>query len=761
MMMVTEMKKNLPSNLEVAMRQFYAMEEPEPAFAAHLKAQLCQRHSELVPSSQKSHHSFLDMKRSLVQRMRTRPIMTMTTVILTLLFLTGIVYAVTRSVGFVPEIGFVKDVQSVLETPVVAKRQIMHTPTVEPTNDVNPSDTPVPVTTQNRDGITITVEQAVAEVNRLVIAYKITGLPPDIFSPERSQAVSGEQIEEPIPEQVRLPDGTYLNFMGGGNCEGAGDSVTSWVACRIIFSPLPEGLYDFTLEIHRLQNASPGELPEDWQIPIHLTPVSSSESSAPSELQEPDLHSQSIEGITLRLLKASQGPAQTAFQFGLEWEGQNNIVHHTAPITLQDDQGRYYILSGGPEPGNYSSDNPNFSTLSSLVTVPLNTSELLTFQLDWITMTAMGPTNLPFDPGKDAKPGQEWLLDEKINVGGFDLFFTKARLKKDLDGSITFEFDIEAPDGVVGVGLSSNADSFSTESGYDKGNGMLVSRITLPVLPVQPITFQVSEVLYKVNGPWEITWQPEPVNFLADLTVTPAPTRMPAATPTIASDNPLLSDLQALLKHAEADNPRGPGWVHQVMEIDLPESTNVLDTGDLPEQPLHTRVEAWYHLDEKGYVRTTVYIRKTPDGKFLSADIDNGIYHFSIPEGRGSIGEDIYLAKPSYDLNLLSTMNSYVMEGGMLRKESSVVDGISCQLYQATHPYDPPQLFYGEAASVRAVIYSACVDPVNGKVLQVQSQMEYEDGTSLTKGTTRFVSLEKVDVLPDEVRQLLEQIVMP
>jgi hypothetical protein len=685
--------------------------------------------------------------------------MAVLSVILVLLFLTGIVYAVTRLAGFIPGIGFVNDVQSVLETPVVVKRQVVHTPTSEPMNDL--SENPLPVTTQNRDGITITVEQAVAEANRLVIAYKITGLPADYFGAERAQALSNEQEEEPLPEQVRLPDGTYLKFMGGGNCEGAGDLATSWLACRLIFSPLPEGIHEFTFEINRLQSAFPGELPEDWQIPVRLTPLSSSEASNPSNVQEPDLRSQTIGGITLQLLKVSQQPAQTAFQLGLEWEGQSQIVHHTAPITLQDDQGRYYILTGVPEPGSYSNNNPNFSTLSSMGTVPISSSEPLTFQLNWVIMSVVGRTDLQFAPGNDAKPNQEWALDEKINVGGFDLHFTNARLTKALDGSLTFEFEVEAPDGVVGVGLSSNADSFSTESGYDKGRGILVSRISLPELATQPFIFHISEVLYKVNGPWEITWQPKPLDYSLDATVTPAPTRMPVATPTLPSNVPLLSELQALLKRAAANDPQGPGWVHQVLETKVAESTNTLDTGDLPEQPLQTRVDAWYRLDENGYVQTTIYIRKTPDGEFLSADIDNGIYHFSIPEGRGAISEDIYLAKPSYDSNLLSIMNAYVAEGGTLRKESSVVDGISCQLYQAIDPYDPPQIFFGEAKEVKAMNYSACVEPISGKVLQVQSQMEYEDGTSLTKGTTRFVSLEKVDVLPDEVRQLLEMVIMP
>ena len=56
--------------------------------------------------------------------------------------------------------------------------------------------------------------------------------------------------------------------------------------------------------------------------------------------------------------------------------------------------------------------------------------------------------------------------------------------------------------------------------------------------------------------------------------------------------------------------------------------------------------------------------RKTVDGKFVSADVDNGVYHFSFPEDRGNIGQDIYLAIPAYYSDPLSTINAYMGEGG-------------------------------------------------------------------------------------------------
>ena len=714
--------------------------------------------------------------------LRTRPLMAVIAAVLALLVLTGIAYAVGRLTGFIPGIGFVEDVHSYLETPIVVERAIVLTPTAgeKDMTATQQVTTPVgssmgdagqnPLSVQERNGITLTVEQAVSEADRLVISYKVSGLPPNLFGPERIpalQAYSEAHPDEPMPQQVRLPDGTYLEHASGGHCGGGGDLTASWLSCRSIYAPLPEGVNQFTLEIHRLQNALPDELPENWSIPIQLTPVSIS--TAAGSLQEPNLTSGPVNGVTLRLNKVDQSPAQTAFQFAMEWTAANRFVRNTAPITLQDTLGRYYILSGGPDSGTYTNDNPNYSTLPSLVTSPVDGSGPLTFRVDWVVLsistrgsgTDGGAAKLKFDPGISPGVGQEWTLDQTFQAGEFVLQFSKARLKAAQDGGYTLEFDIQAPPGITGIILyPKDSVSSSTESGYDRSRGVLVTRVTLASLPTQPVELYVAEVLYKVDGPWEITWQPRQLSGEFP-TPTQAPTRMAPTPVAFATEDPLLAELRSIDQRAYSQELFDPGWVHQVMEMDQAESVGVLDTGDLPEQPLHTRVDAWYRLDENGFVRTKIYIRKTLDGQFVSAAVDNGVYHFYLPEGRGGGGQDIYMEKPAYGLELVSTLSGYLAEGGTIRKESGTLGGNSCRLYEATRNYDPPQVFYGEPAPVRAMHFTACMDPANGRTLLVQNRMDYTDGTSRISSSTRFLTLEKVTTLPDEARKLLDSIVMP
>jgi hypothetical protein len=568
-----------------------------------------------------------------------------------------------------------------------------------------------------------------------------------------------------MQEQVRLPDGSLLKRGDGGHCGGASDLSASWLNCQSIYSPLPEGVSQFTLEIHRLQYALPGELPENWIIPIQLTSIPATQAS--NSIQEPNLRSQTVGGVTLRLDKAVQSPDQTAFKFALEWQGANRIVQQTAPITLQDAKGRYYILTGGPEGGAYKIDNMNSSTLPTLITSPVDGSSPLTFRMEWVALSISprgssaggGAAILKFDPGNAARIGQEWTLDQTFGAGEIELHFTKARLKADQGGALTLELDLQAPVGVTGVYLSSkDATTSVMASGYDPARGVLVSRVTLPALPTQPIELYIFEIVYKVDGPWEITWQPQRVKASFP-TPMPAPTRLAPPTPTLNPSAPLLAEAQALV--SKAPTPTGPGWVHQIIQTDKAAYTGALYGGALPQPPLKLSIDNWFLLDEQGMVRTTLSIRKTIDGKFVSADVANGVYHFSFPEGRGSISQDIYLAKPAYYWDPLRAMNGYVTEGGKISRESSLVDGKPCRQYLGTRSYDPPMIFDGEPAPVRTMIYSVCIDPITGAVLETQGQMVYKDGTRRTNFTNRFISLEKIESLPVEAQQLMAKIIMP
>jgi hypothetical protein len=781
-----DLNRNLPPDLDTALNGYYTAPQPDPAFARRMETQLRMKHAMLTTPLEISPFITYEQRKSYMRTQRLRGFAAILLALVGLLILTGVVYAAGRLFGFIPGVGFVDHVQSVLATPVEVNRPVVESKTT-PFTSAQTSSTPrmasgtiyegtetspgrldaAPMASQERGKITLTVDQVVSEPDRLVITYKITGLPADIFSPDRSatlSAAANQKAEDPYIVNIRLADGSVLPLAAGGECSGGSDTVTSWMSCRLIRGPLPKDVNRFTLEFKYLPNTLPGELPEDWSVPIELSPVSSSDQADVN--QKLDLKSPKVNGMTLHLIKAVQTPSESAFQLALSWDGANRLIHHTAPITLQDAGGRYYILSGAPDGGASGIDQPNYGTLPSVMTTPVDAGSPLTFRLNWVMMSISSaayddPAGAPIlrvDAGKSAHVGQEWSIDQTIQAGGYNLHFTKARLKPAEGGTIILEIDADPQPGIASLNLLPAEGSASYEAGFDNARNVLVSRITLPTLPTKPVDLYISEILCKINGPWEVTWQPTDQGIAA-LSPTPAPTRMAPANSALATGQPLLDEMQKL-RQSEAV-PAGPGWVHQVFQIDQADSAKTLDTGDLPEQPLEYRTDTWYRLDEQGYIREAVYIRSSPDGKLLGVDIDNGIYHFSLPEGSGGMGTDVYIAKPSYDFNQVAYFNDVVTGGGTISREDSQVDGSACRLYTATQTFNPAAVYSNEALPARASRHSVCIDPKTGTVLQIQDRMEYTDGTSQIRDTTRFLSLEKVDSLPADVQQYLDQVVMP
>jgi hypothetical protein len=99
----------LPLNLDAALNEFYTAQQPNPAFAVHLEAQLRQRQIELVSSRQQSRFSFSDTSRSFMRTLRTRPVLALLLAILILLALTGMVYALGQLSGYIPGFGFTSE----------------------------------------------------------------------------------------------------------------------------------------------------------------------------------------------------------------------------------------------------------------------------------------------------------------------------------------------------------------------------------------------------------------------------------------------------------------------------------------------------------------------------------------------------------------------------------------------------------------------------------------------------------------------------
>ena len=770
---MTETRAN--PKLERALEQLFPA--PDEAFLANLETQLLSEARSRVAQDVTRPGFFPQFAQFFQTRRWAAALLAVLLALSLLLAAVGpgrVIAAVRGLFGYVPNVGFVEQPQAVLQATVAVERPKPSTAT--PQAALLATDLPAAVNAPaaneppalpsvEQKGITVAVTEAVAEADRLVIITKITGLPNDLFSPEHAEALNAyvsEHPDEPIPEQIRLPDGALLdhNFGAGGNCGGGGDTVTSWLTCKSVYAPLPQGVTEFTLEIHRLPNALPGELPEDWRLPVRLEPAA--QVAAP---QKPGLASDKVNGLTLLLLKAAQTPSETAFQFGMEWEGQNRMVSHTAPITLRDAAGRYFLLSSGPEMGRYTYENPNFTSLSSLVTTPIRSTEPLTFSLDWAAVSVLG-SNAPeasfiFDPGPSPHLGQEWTLDQPLQVG--DLAFTvqAVRLKQDLSGQYSLEFDLQAPRDVYGLTLyPRDAVAAGLSTGVDHVRGVLVSILMLNEIPTGPITLDAQEASLHVTGPWQIVWTPKSVNFPPANAPTPAPTRL-APPVELASGQPILDDVQALLNKGYEPFRKGPGWVHVVKEAIIEPGSGWLDTGDMPLPPPLTTHEEWYKIDEQGLSAVNTFLAYSPEGEMVSASFQNGAVHFGMPDVRGGISEDVYVSAPTLDDNLVNSLSYRLSQGQEFQQEEVKLDGRLCLLFTLPDRFDPPQMQWGETEPVKESAYQVWIDRETGRVVQSGTRLTYADGSSRYSYLYKLLKIELVDQPSQDVIDLLNSVVMP
>ena len=173
-------------------------------------------------------------KKTFMQTLRARPALMILLILLALGLLTGVAYAVGRSLGYIPGVGLVEQGAAIR---VLAE--------------------PVSLT---RNGITITITQVTLTTEKTVIVYRTEGIPAEA-RPKGESAASCN----PSAPSLQLPDGTELKIIGG---EG------SQSESRMTMPPIPDGVYAVKFSLPCLADVAPGKAPENWEIPLRFMPAS-------------------------------------------------------------------------------------------------------------------------------------------------------------------------------------------------------------------------------------------------------------------------------------------------------------------------------------------------------------------------------------------------------------------------------------------------------------------------------------------------------
>lgn len=426
-------------------------------------------------------------RRTVVQTLRARPALAALAGVLAFVLLSGAAYAVGRSLGYIPGVGL-----------------------VEPGSEFRVLAAPVIV---EREGITLTVTQGLASLDRTVLTYRVENIP------ESALARGWAEGETPPPscmsqDRLRLPDGTTLSLIGG-----QGSSWQLGFEVRDVFGPLPGDVSEATLLISCLLDTAPGKAPENWEAPLVFVPAPPDLTIVPVVEITPSAVPTAEPGGTA----AAPAPSPISIERTIALDDGTILIGSFHSITTPDGWTtspyvwfvRITDADGNEVPYDHAFDID--LPAADLTTAPWAYKVLgkdhawpLTITLDSLNAVLSGPqAEFSFDAGVSPPPGKEWTIDQTLDIRGHPL-----RVLSAVRTPTGYSFSFQGDGSITGVGIDIQGSGPHVPpaggGGGGGGDGSLGAGVSYAGdVPDGPLTVVVLDVTIAVPGSWSIQWQPE------------------------------------------------------------------------------------------------------------------------------------------------------------------------------------------------------------------------------------------------------------
>lgn len=429
----------------------------------------------------------LDRKNSLIQSYRARPLTSALILILFLLMLTGIAYAMGNLFGFIPGVGIIE--QSV-------PLRVLAAPA-----------------TEMREGIAITVRQAVLSSDKTVVIYSVEDIPLSAYPEGDEREACASMPEIHLPSGMVLKSSSAEDVRWGTGYEG-----------KVIYSSIPLRIDSATFIIPCIYGTLPGTLPENWELKLQFVPAPPGLTVMPvTEVSPSPTESETTTPQPLvleRVIETQNGYILIGKikSFGLPAE----MTILNAVLKVTDANGKA-IMTRIPSEVDVASDEANGLTWVYEIEGKQQAWPI-TISTESINASLLHRDSLrvQFNTGPNPSIDQEWKLDEEMVINGYRVTLSSVRrlsngyqftLKTDPRVSdIDVQIDGFTPIG--GGGGSDGKGNFSLSSVYE-GN-----------VPSGELTLAISIQSVLMTVPWSITWQPEvlPVAAPDDNTSSSLPT---------------------------------------------------------------------------------------------------------------------------------------------------------------------------------------------------------------------------------------------
>jgi len=435
-------------------------------------------------------------RKTLMQTLRARPALALLLALLCLLLLTGIAYAIGRSLGYIPGVGIVEQ-----STPV---RVLDGKPGVR------------------RDRITLTLKQLVADATQTVVIYRIKGV---VFA----RGVAEQECTE--APSLLLENGDRLESTGG-YWRGSGyETGFLHFDATFIFPPLPADAGELTLlgpcQLPAL-TLSLVAAPEGFILPAAEIPATF-EASRPSlpaatpfndaEIPAPRANPNSFpatpttvpHGSGLYLEKAVEleksyllvGNFTDAGDLpGAAWAAQSVVPYE------------FQITDGSGKPVSFfyrpdlmpPSDWANVTYWALEVLKPVDAP--LTITLPEISVYNDDRFHFPLNVGVHPAVGQTWQLNRTVQVGGHSFLVDKIELEeRGYTLTLRSLMPISREDFFVHMTIAENDASLLSER-FHETEGVLEMNETLVFdePPTGTLTFVLNLFVENSIGPWTLNW---------------------------------------------------------------------------------------------------------------------------------------------------------------------------------------------------------------------------------------------------------------
>ena len=384
--------------------------------------------------------------------------------------------AVRGLIGYLPGTGFVQD----SETSRVLAAPVSHT----------------------RDGVTVTVDEVVADTQSTRIKLHIEGI-------RNLRMIIENGPGEPTgPSRLAMIDGTAIELKGSSFQY----FDTPWMTAEMTYAPLPINISEVILTFAQIPGIPPGKAPEDWSLPLQLKP--GSESSRLVAATPASITGAELAGTSLTVESIAQLEGRTALKVRL----------NVAPELGHPDWGwgdRLQLIDAAGRPVPWLGQPKADPGQSGVVTGEVkalapggNYTLYLKGPIELIQRVDPEPASqFTFDPGPDPQIGQSWVLDQTFQVNGHPLHLIGAQLNTGKDGTgfnLTFSFELQSG---VSTAMVYPLDNQVTAQRYGPGDLLTQGKFTLlrpwlefKEMPNVPLTFQVNQISILVEGDWEVQW---------------------------------------------------------------------------------------------------------------------------------------------------------------------------------------------------------------------------------------------------------------